>query len=333
MNSSETNCTSPYTSRDYAIVAGISAVTAFISLLASCFVVSLIVLFKKWKFFAQRLVLYLAISVILESIATIIHRVDYENQTSAFYVHFCKISGYIEQNTSWMQLMAVISITVYVFVCAMFKKRTDRHKDEVLYLFFIFIFPLLFNWIPFIFDVFGRAGAWCWIVSENIYTCEKSLAGQILQFVLWYVPLYIVLVALIFLYVAILIKIYIHKLEENRIHRLLKKEMRSLLWYPIIYLVFNIAPLANRIHGLAVPNNPSLALWILAGLFYPLQGGAIALVFTLHPDIRKRLKPVLIKSAFKQLCQKKKKVVSEYPVEHILSSVHVEDKARQSTTL
>ena len=62
----EDNCTSPYTSTEYAIVAGLNAATAFISLLASLFVVSLIVLFKKHRFFTQRLVLYLTVSVILD---------------------------------------------------------------------------------------------------------------------------------------------------------------------------------------------------------------------------------------------------------------------------
>ena len=323
------NCSSPYTGYEYAIVAGLSAGAGFISLLASCFIVFLIVLFKKWKFFAQRLVLYLAISVILESIATIIHRVDYENQTSAFYVTFCKFAGFMEQNTSWMQLMAVVSITVYVFAYAMFRKRTDRLVHELVFLFFIFVFPLLFNWIPFTRDDYGRAGAWCWIRSENIYTCEESLSGQILQFVLWYIPLYIIIIVLICLYVAILVKMqwydkrkwrgsYVREDEYSQSQS--SKEIKSLLSYPIIYFVFSLIPLINRIYSLKEPN-PNLVLWILSSILFPLQGGIIALAYTLDPGTRKRLKPVLLKSAAEELCQKNsKEVVREYPAEHITAS-------------
>ena len=320
---SSMNCSLPYTRHEYAIVAGLSAASAFVSLLASCFIVALIVLFKKWRFFSQRLVLYLAVSVILESVATIIHRVDYENETTAFYVRFCQFSAFVEQNTSWIELMAVVSITVYIFVCAVFSKRTDRF--ELLYLFFIFVFPLLFNWIPFTVDAYGRAGAWCWIKSEDIYSCDSiDVPGRTLQLVLWYVPLYVILIVLISLFVMILIKIHcydsrkykVSKHEDKHIHEQMSKEIRSLLWYPFIYFMINLIPFINRIHGLAQPNNPSLALWILSALLFPLQGGFIALAFTLDPDTRKRLKIVHIRAAAKELCQKSGKTVKEYPAEH-----------------
>ena len=284
----------------------------------------LIVLFKKWKFFSQRLVLYLAISVILESIATIIHRVDYNNQTSAFYIHFCQFSAFVEQNTSWMELMAVVSITLYIFVCAVFRKRTDRL--ELVYLFFTFVFPILFNWIPFTVDAYGRAGAWCWIRNVDIHTCERIVGGQVLQFVLWYVPLYVILIILIFLYVAIFVKIHCYdprqwkgnyKPDGEVYQRQMSKEIRSLLWYPFIYFMINLIPLINRIHGLTHPSNPSIALWIIHSLLFPIQGGFIALAFTLDPDTRKRLTPMHFRAAIKELCQKGGERVTEYPLEHV----------------
>ena len=309
-------------------MAGISAASAFVSLVASCFIVFVIVLFKKWRFFTQRLVVYLAISVGVQAMATIIHRVDYRNETSAFYVRFCKLSGYVEHNTSWMELMSIVIITLYIFLFAMFRKRTDRL--EYVYLFFIFVFPVLFNWIPFTLNVFGRAGAWCWIASENIYTCEEYLSGQVLQFVLWYIPLYVILIILISLYIAILVKIncyHKHKWtgsysgnERKLLHKKLTKEIRPLMSYPLIYFVLNIIPLINRINGIVNPDNPILALWVLSGLLFPLKGGAIAMAFVLLPETRKRLKPVYIKSAFKQLCRKSEKAVMEYPAEHLASS-------------
>ena len=324
------NCSSHYTGQEYVIVAALSATSAFISLLASCFIVSIIVLFKKWKFFPQRLFLYLAISVILTSISPIIHRVDYENQTTDFYVGFCKFAGFIGQITSWMQLMAVVSITVYVFAYAIFRKRTDSLVNELLYVFFIFVFPLLFNWIPFTVNGYGRAGAWCWIPNEDIFTCEELLSGQILQFVLWFVPVYVIIIILICLCVAILVKIHWydkHKwrgsyVDEDKLFQSQSsKEIRSLLWYPFIYFIFTMIPLVNRIYGLAKQKEPSLTLWILSGIFFPLRGGIMALVYVLDSGTRKRLKPVFIKSAAKELCQRSsQKVIEDYPAENIPAS-------------
>ena len=320
---SYSNC-SPFARHEYAIAAGLHAASGFVSLLASCFVIFLIVLFKKWRFFTQRLVLYLATSVALLSITATVIRVDYNNETSDFYVRFCQFSAFALQNTSWMELMAVASITLYIFECAFFSKRTDRF--EPVYLFFIFAFPLLFNWIPFINKSYGRAGAWCWIRNQEYLTCERFVFGQVLQFVLWYVPIYVILIILIGLYVTVLIKIHwydrhkwtgSYKLEDEHHDTQMSKEIRSLLRYPLIYFIANLFPLFNRIHGLARPNYPNLALWILAAILFPLQGGFMALAFTLDSDTRRRLKWVHIKAAAKELCQKTGNDIKEYPIQHL----------------
>ena len=310
------------------VVGGLNAASGFVSLLASCLVIALIVLFKKWQFFTQRLVLYLAISVVFQSIAAMIIKVDYNNETSEFYLHFCQFSGFVAQNATWMVLNAVASITVYVFVGAVFSKQTDRF--EAVYLFFIFVFPLLINWIPFIDTAYGKAGVWCWIRSEDDF-CNKFLFGQVLQFVLWYIPLYLILTILLFLYAVILVKIHCYDrrrwtgnykfVDEQHQIKMISREIRSLLRYPLIYFLINLFPLALRIYG-AFESNTSklLPLWILTAIFFPIQGGFMALAFTLDPDTRKRLRWVQIKSAAKELCRRSDKdFISEYPAEHIIS--------------
>ena len=198
-------------------------------------------------------------------------------------------------------------------------------------MFFIFVFPLLFNWIPFTVDAFGQAGAWCWIRNKNIYMCEEIVAGQALQFVLWYVPLYVILSVLIVLCVIILVKIYCYnphmwrwnqaqddKHQRNKITR----QIWSLLWYPLIYILINVVPLINRINGLVDPNNPSLVIWILTAILLPIQGGYIALAYTLlDSDTRKKLKPSCFKATIEDFYHKIGKdvdsVVMEYPLEHL----------------
>ena len=57
-NMDSLNCSAPFTKTAYTVVVGLSAVSAFISLLACCFIVFVIVLFKKWRYFSQHLLFY-----------------------------------------------------------------------------------------------------------------------------------------------------------------------------------------------------------------------------------------------------------------------------------
>ena len=315
------NCTI-YDSRAYVYVAIASVASAFVSLLAGCFVIVILILFKKHHFFSQRLILYLAITTLLASISTIVHRVDYNNQESEFYVNFCRFGGFLEQNTSWMQLNAISSITIYLFVNAIFKKGTE--KLEPLYVFLIFFFPLLFNWIPFIQGSYGRAGAWCWIRSKERGTCNDFILGRWLQFILWFIPLYIILVILIGLYVTILISLNRanrqwanepSSMKSKTFRKLAKNNLIPLIAYPLIYFLLNIPAFMNRVQNYVHPNDPELALWYLSALISPLQGGVIAIAYTLDPGTRKRLNWIEIKAAMKRWVQKER--YEEYPLEYL----------------
>ena len=152
---------------------------------------------------------------------------------------------------------------------------------------------------------------------------------------LWYIPLYIILPILIVLYVIILIKIYCYKRrkwswnqahEDSHQQKKITKQIWSLLWYPLIFILINVVPLINRIDGLVDPNNPKLVIWMLTAILLPIQGGFIALAYTLlDPDTRKRLKPARFKSAIKDFCQNigKGSDVMEYPLEHVEYSTSV----------
>ena len=112
-NSTGPNCP-PYDQKIYATVAVVAAASGFTSLLADCFVIFIIILFKKWKFFSQRLILYLAIAASMVSVATIIQRVDYDNQIGSFYSNFCAFSGFYSHISSWIFLNAIIAIMIFL---------------------------------------------------------------------------------------------------------------------------------------------------------------------------------------------------------------------------
>lgn len=332
-NISNGSC-SPYDSPEYIGVTITSVISGFVSFLASCFVISLILFFKKWQFLVQRLILYLSIATLLQGISSMIHRVDYV-ETDTAKMGFCVFSGFFEQHSGWMQLSAVTCITVHLFLCAVVKVRLE--KLEPVYVVIIFLLPLGFNWIPFIQLAYGRAGAWCWIRSDND-NCAPFAFGKVLRLVLWYVPLYVILIILIILYIVILIKVHrarrhwVGSYDPNseRLKAQMEEEVAPIVWYPLIYLVLNLIPFINRIHNFAQPDDPNLVLWYLHALTYPLTGGFIALAFTLDPKTRKRLRLASFKAMANEWCHGKD--IAEYPIENEQrEKMMVNDKEEESS--
>ena len=311
-----------YDGKDYAYVAMASAVAAFFSLLAACFVIIVMVFLRKWPFFSQRLILYLAIATILTSMSTILHRVDYNNEKSDFYVIFCQIGGFLEQVTSWIFLNANSCITFYLFANVVLRVKTERF--EVIYGLYIFVFPFLFNWIPFIYSAFGRSGAWCWIRSRDSPTCDDFAFGKILIFALWFIPLYLTLFTLLVAYAIIIYKLHQISKEwtgkttnsNEEFQKMVRKDVLPLMAYPLIYLVLCIFPTANRIQGLASPESPSLVLWYLSALSFPFQGGIIAVAYTFDPGTRRRLMWSHVRAVLGGLMEKSR-TPHEYPVEYV----------------
>lgn len=308
------NCSNRTT--DFKAVNILSSSVGLVSLLACILVTVGIVYFKKYLFFTQRLVLYLSIAAVLNSISIML-RIE-----SVFFASekgwerdFCTASGFLEQVTGWWQLLAVFCITLSVFMRVVLNRRPE--KIELLFPAVIFILPLTFNCIPFVYSSYGRAGAWCWIRNEKSDGSEFSF-GQYLRFSLWYVPLYIILFILVVGYFSILCKIrsfnrtwrgrYDPETEEQG--DMMEKEVRPLLWYPVFYLILNIFPLANRIQG-AISCDPVLALWYLQALSDPLQGAFVSVAYALDSETIRRLD-------WRSICNscRSRPQVREYPHEY-----------------
>ena len=308
------NC-SPYDSSIFVAVAGVTAAANFISLLANILVLFFIILFKRWSFFNQRLVLYLSLATIAGNVAGVLARVDYQNQTGQAYDNFCVFSGLLQQITSWMVLNAYICITTSLLMKAYF--TIDLEKLDIVTILFIFASPVAINWIPLINKGYGPSGAWCWIRSVERSTCENYYYGVVLQLVLWYIPLYVVLGILIIIYSVVMIKLCLHRRKWKSLDPQAMSERRqaltytlSLLAYPVIYFVANIFPLINRLQGLTKPRDPSPVLWFLSGIIYHQQGPGIAVAFLV--SIRNRLNRVSITAAFAEWFHKVK--IEEYPM-------------------
>lgn len=314
-----TSC-SPYDDPSYAVVAAVSAGLAFLSTLLITGVIGIIILFKKWRFFSQRLILYVALAAILLNVGIILHRVDYNNQNSDFYVRFCRFGGFLDQCSNWILLISISAIITHSSFIIFLDKNTEKY--EMVYIAAIFGFPLLVSWIPFVQNSYGRAGAWCWIRSEDRGTCRPFLLGTWLQFTTWFVPLYAIMVVLVALYAVILVKMYRRRKTQTP-DAAKKKDLLPLIAYPLIYFLLNIFPFINRIYNLVNKGEPNIVLWYFAALANPSVGAWIALAFTLDPGTRKRLTRATLLAALKEICGKNKPV-KEYQIEDEESSVQTE---------
>ncbi len=336
-NLSFRNC-SEFDSDEYVIVALISASSATLSFIACALVICLIVALKKYRFFVQRLVLYLCISALLNSFSIVLRfqraaQLLPNNAGNTGSLHIlCVITAFIDQTTAWAETIAICCITFNLLMTAVFNKDTERFG--LVYAFLILIFPLMFNWIPFLQNTYGEAGAWCWIsnLDEN---CNEILFGVYARLLLWFVPSTTILIIVILVYVFIVIWVtrqrqkWVGKFdsETERKKANLQKEVLPLMLYPFGYLLINLFPLINRIYDSFNPNNPSYALWMLHAIFSPLQAGYIALVYALDKDTRKRLNCQRIKA----LIFKKEPTISEYPTHPVGFSDSLTPKKSNAT--
>lgn len=76
-NSSNSNCTLQYDSTNYKVLAGLRAAVGMLSFFCSFAVIFVIILFKKYKFFSQRLILNIVVSAMIHSFSYTTARVNY----------------------------------------------------------------------------------------------------------------------------------------------------------------------------------------------------------------------------------------------------------------
>lgn len=311
------NCTTPFDSPEFDKVAIVKIAAGCLSFLVGSLVITFIIVVKKWNFFSERLILYLTITAIPFSLASILNRVDFNDSSSPFLTGFCIFGGFLTQVSSWMTLNAITAITLYLFGRTVLNKNTEKY--EWVYLVFIFVVPLLFNWIPFIYTSYGRAGVWCWIRSFDLDTCKVHLFGQWLQFGLLFIPLYVILLGLILLYVLIFTKTWHRRRQlqgkQDNPHstKLIKKitnELLMLVAYPFIYFILCIPLLLNRIHTSVKPTQPNLLLWYLSALSHPMVGAFTGMAFILHTAICRKLTWTRLRAQTRGMTNK----VSEYPM-------------------
>lgn len=323
--SNATNLNCPDVDSHYVdITTTVGVATACLSFFACVVVIILMLLLKKYHFRPQRLILYLTISVMINclSITThkiyyiMVHRYNIANETTS---RFCIFAGYFSLTSGWFELMAVTALTINMFLTVVVKKSADWLEGA--YFLLVFFLPFTFTWIPFIHRAYGPTGPWCWI-RLNDDECHSFIYGICFRFILWYVPLNAILVVLVVLYGIVICHVSKQKNSWDgnfnpmlrRMKLKMQKEVRPLIWYPLIYFLLHLIPLAHHL-ALEFSSKPQYVLWFLTAITLPLQGGFIALAFTFDAKTLRRLRWNRLKGIMRRIG--KGSGVVEYPAEHV----------------
>jgi len=277
-------------------------------------VVAMIIGFKKYTFFGQRLILYLAIASFFQSLSYSFARVNYYTPRPLFD-DYCYFGGFINLYTSWVEVLAIACLTANVFMNAVLD-RWPAGWLQYLYLAIMYLGPLVICWIPFLEHAYGTAPGWCDLRAVDEH-CNNFEFGFILRFTIWYAPVYVVLFLCFIatLWAAISshrrTKIWygIYNPHKKGSELRIKNEVKPLIWYPIIYSLLTVFSLANAIDIGISPKENTVVLWYLHVLTSPLRAAFIAVVYALDPETRSRLSP---KKLYASCCSCRKQVVMEY---------------------
>ena len=253
-----------------------------VSILGCIIMLMLILVQKRFKTTTQRLLLYINISILIASAVYVVRGASYSLLDNHY---FCAGIAYINQFCAANLLAVMCCFLIHLFLKAMFEARIK--KMEILYIPIIFILPLLVSAIPFIKNSYGKAGPWCWIQGRE-GECELFNTGVIMQYSLWYGPLYtlIVIGAVIYVISILILKKKLREQEgrytsdrEKQRQQITLHELNHFCWYPIILFFFSLVPLATHVSDNVKKDHALVPLWIAAAVIQSLEGFAISIIF------------------------------------------------------
>ena len=281
---------------------GISGiVTTSISIIVCVTVILLMILFKKYLFAVQRLIMYLDISILLNVINQLLQRAAYKSIYNN--EEYCIGLALFSQYSAYCILLSVTCALFELLLRIVFKK--EGGYLEIVYLLVIFVFPFGVSWIPYFFDAYGAVNTFCTVVVSQ--ACESFKTALILEAVLWWTPLYLTIMFALVSYPLFYCiirgdrKRYSGIIEVDRtlVSERALEEVGYFKWLPLLFIVLDLIPIATMVHDFIRPHRPIVVLWILTAIVKGCQGGIVAVFISLDPKTFKRLTPRQLRSAFR----------------------------------
>ena len=286
------------------VIIGLGAIVAvFVCLIA----IGMLVLFKLYKYSVHRLAMYQVTAALFFAISCSLKLVTIKmDENSDFYHSFCIASGFLMEYSQCVKLMFTLCLTFHLFCFSVF--HISLNRLELAHITVSIIIPLLFTWVPFVDDMYGQAGAWCWIKNWKNNTSDNKLEeGEIDQYTLLYGPEMLsqslAIVAVIIIIVVLTQRAYgccnchiadgelAPLIKEEQIsnlnkHKKVLKEVLPLVTYPILSFTLYIPAFINRLLGSINPC-VSITSFIWSAVSLPLLSTVAGLVLIVHITIIK----------------------------------------------
>ena len=261
MNSSDSppECNSSLSDDEKSLLLWIHGGTALISFTMCAVAASAVFVLRLYKYFSYRLAEYQVLSSLFFSLAQISSLSLLGYNDSMYYQISCKVEAFVTFYAVWVKLLFDLCLSFHFFCLTVCLQNFENL--EVFYVLFSTLFPVLFSWIPFINDLYGLVGAWCWIKQwKNDCPPHHDLQGTIEQLTLWYGPLFLSLTAVLtgFLIIPVAFvwrknrqpegRCLLGEEKEKEIKQAIKR-LLPLLAYPAIFFVLSLFPLVSRIYA------------------------------------------------------------------------------------
>ena len=281
MNSNSSDCI--FSEQGYCTALSVvRRTTGAISAISTFLIVLLILLLRRYAFTSQRLILYLVTASFVGSLAYTINGGGFVQSV------LCTIYGFFLAVAEWGVVVWVCNITVNLFWNVVVLRTSNRYF-EAFYISAGIVVPLFFGAFPFINNSYGPTGLWCWI--------NESETGQYLRFLTWYIPIWIITPGLFVIFLIVIIKLSYevrrwdpYNPASERYRELIRREIKPLILYPLVFLLLNIFPSINRIQNAVAPNYPIFPLYLLQAISGPFLGLGCTIVFVMNRETLRELR-------------------------------------------
>ena len=263
-----------------------------LSLIGCVAVAALIIILKKYRSTTQRLIFWLSVSGFFRSLVLLLTHV-YDRD-----VTYCRAKGFFRNYFSCTTLLWVFMIAVN---CLFIVKRKPYEQHYKWYHAIVWIGSMVWSTIPFFSDSYGYAGIWCWIGREN---------G--LRFGMWYIPLFSLTFLMFSIYVYLLRfqmkfkkSLNNRSVDERTAEKHMRKDLKSLLAYSFIYILFSVPIFIYRVSEETHPNiSPIYGLTITSVVLTPSLGVVYAVAFVLINASLKEISVPLLKARLRDIFRK-----------------------------
>lgn len=304
------------------------ATVSSLAFIVCALVIVVIIVFKGYKEFMYRLVIYFMTADLFQCLALVFEAVPVSYNHGQEIPHVregwngaCVAFGFIDQISTWTSNGVIVWILLYLVTRVYHLYHLDNHVNcrdinasvaqkwckEAAGILLILVIPFTFNWIPFLRSMYGLSGLFCWIREVSNGDCTDRRLSAMLMFSMSYGPLlFLILCAfLCFSVLTVLLCIGSHssKTTEAAKDRFknARKEMVFILAFPLLYYSLYLIIVVNRLYSFTHASNqhPFYPLWVAHVVASPSRLLVSPIAFLCHPYVWKTL-----------LCHRKKNIES-----------------------